>query len=148
MNIEEFWDGYKQKFGSDKEYCSAYYFCDNKDDANELAELVLAGKKKATASNYACYKHEDEPLPKPGELNIITDFDDNPLCVIETTNVEIIPFKDVSAEFAALEGEGDLSLEFWRRVHKRFFTEELKEIGLEFNEDIQVVCESFKVVYK
>lgn len=148
MDLKEFWDDYKKKFGSDKEYCYSYYFCDNKDDADELGELVFTGRKKATASNYVSYKHDNEPLPKAGDLNIITNFDGKPLCVIETTNVDIIPFKDVPEEFAALEGEGDLSLEFWRREHKRFFTDELKQIGMEFNEDILVVCESFKVVYK
>jgi uncharacterized protein YhfF len=44
--------------------------------------------------------------------------------------------------------EGDKSLKYWRDVHKKYFTKELKEIGKEFNEDMLVVCEEFDVVEK
>jgi len=39
-----------------------------------------------------------------------------------------------------------MSLEYWRRVHKEFFGEELKENNIEFSEDMLVVCEEFEVV--
>lgn len=65
---------------------------------------------------------------------------------MRTTKVYTVPFKDVSAEHAAKEGEGDLSLDYWREVHKEFFTEELEEIGESFSEDMLVVCEEFEVI--
>lgn len=45
------------------------------------------------------------------------------------------------------EGEGDMSLEYWRKIHRVFFTEELKDLEKEFTEDMMVVCEEFEVVY-
>ncbi|NCB41453.1 MAG: ASCH domain-containing protein [Clostridia bacterium] len=148
MTIKEYWTEFQKNTGSNKEYLEAFYFCDNKKDADELAALVLSGKKRATASNYILYEHDNETIPKPGELSIVTDFEGNPLCVIETTEVEIVAFKDVSPEFAAREGEGDASLSYWKDAHRRFFSRELKEIGATFNEDILVVCESFDVIYE
>jgi len=148
MTVDQYWKEFQIKIGTNKEYIEAFYFCNNEKDANELAELVLLGKKCATASNYLVYEQENESLPKSGDFSIVTDFTGKPLCVIETTEVEIVSFKDVTPEFAEKEGEGDLSLEYWRNAHKYFFTQELKEIGKEFCEDILVVCESFKVVYK
>ena len=53
----------------------------------------------------------------------------------------------MTAEHAFKEGEGDRSLAYWREVHKRFFTEELKEADLEFDEDMKLVCEEFEAVY-
>ena len=50
-------------------------------------------------------------------------------------------------EHAFKEGEGDRSLEYWREVHKKFFRECLEEYGLEFSENMKVVCEEFEVVY-
>lgn len=146
--IEEYWQRYlaENKNETATKY-SYYFFCDNEKDANELASLVVAGKKRATASNAYVYKHEGEPIPKIGDICIITDFYNYPRCIIKTIKVDIIPFNKVPAEFAALEGEGDGSLEYWRQGHKLFFTRECKEIGKPFTEDMPVVCEQFQVVY-
>jgi uncharacterized protein YhfF len=94
------------------------------------------------------YGEENEKIPKSGDLNIITDWEGNPVCVIENEKVSIIPFKDVDEYFAYRECEGDKSLKYWRDVHKEYFSKELKEVGKEFNEDMLVVCEEFDVVEK
>lgn len=97
--------------------CSAWHFCDNRTDADELAELVRAGTKRATAGALWTYEAGDEPLPQPGDLSVITDWDGRAVCVIRTVSVDIVPFAAVSPEFAAIEGEGDGSLEYWREGH-------------------------------
>ena len=58
-----------------------------------------------------------------------------------------MPFCEVTPEFAATEGEGDKSLAYWKKVHRRFFTEEMKEFGAVFSDSTPVVCEEFEVVY-
>lgn len=57
-----------------------------------------------------------------------------------------MPFKDVTADFAAAEGEGDGSLAFWRAAHAAYFTRECARLGRAFSEDMPVVCERFDVV--
>jgi|GEM_PF-2082915 len=52
----------------------AWHFCDNQADADELAELVVAGFKRATAGALWSYEAEDEPLPQIGDLSVITDW--------------------------------------------------------------------------
>ncbi len=52
-------------------------------------------------------------------------------------------FCDVGREHAYNEGEGDRSLEYWRKVHRDFFKRELEEHGLSFDENMLVVCETF-----
>lgn len=71
----------------------------------------------------------------------------DPKCVIETTNVRILPFKDVTYDICKLEGEDD-SLESWRKGHISFFKEEGKKSGYEFSEEMPVVFEEFEVVYQ
>ena len=56
----------------------------------------------------------------PGDLSIVTDWAGQALCVIETESVVLVPFNEVSAEFAATEGEGDGSLEFWTEGHRAY----------------------------
>ena len=140
MTAEEMW----RASGIDGEYI-AWGFGD---DADTLAKLVKNGIKTATCSAHVFYEIEDEDLPKKGDYNIILDSNENAVCIIKTINVYITRFNAVSEEHAYKEGEGDRSLEYWRKVHKEFLTEELKSLNQEFDENMELVCEEFEVVYK
>jgi uncharacterized protein YhfF len=109
---------------------------------------VLSGEKRATAGLLWSYEAEAEPFPEVGKLTVITDWSGAPKCIIETTAVEIKPFKDVDSRFAFEEGEGDKTLESWRKEHWKFFSAECNELDMEPNEDMPVVLECFKVVYR
>ncbi|SEA26122.1 Uncharacterized protein YhfF [Thalassobacillus cyri] len=115
-------------------------------DPDELAQLVIAGYKTATCSGYVFYELESEPLPATGEYSIILNSEDLPVAIIKTIQVEILPMNEVSEEFAIAEGEGDRTYRYWREVHERFFKQELKEIGMEFSENMLLVCERFELV--
>lgn len=116
-------------------------------DPDALAELTRAGIKTATASAGVWYEGGEEPLPRAGEYSVILDSRDEAVCVIRTTRVYTVPFDQVGAEQAYREGEGDRSLDYWRRAHEDFFRAELEEAGLEFSPSMPVVCEEFEVVW-
>ena len=113
-----------------------------------LAQLVVTGHKTGTSSLHLLYEMSNEPLPSINEYSIILDSNDNAVCVIKNINVEVIPFNEVTSVHAYKEGEGDKSLNYWRRIHKEFFTKCLSQIGIEFTEDMKVVYEEFEVVLK
>ena len=147
---EEYWKKFINSLPEDAEKPEkheAWYFCDSEDCANELGELVRTGIKTGTASLVYWYEVEGEVLPQPGDYSVITNWDGDPLCIIQTTSIEICPFNEVSAEHAFAEGEGDRSLAYWREVHWRYFSRECVELGKEPTETMPVVCELFKVVY-
>lgn len=81
-----------------------------------------------------------------GDHSIILDSGDNAICIIRTSKVYITTFDSVTEEHAYKEGEGDRSLSYWRKVHREFFTNELKEINRQFDEKMELVCEEFEVV--
>lgn len=123
-------------------------FCGGGEAGDRLASLVLAGVKTATSSAYRPYGLEGEEIPKAGEYSVILYDDGRAACVLRTTKVSVVPFKDVDERHAWLEGEGDRSLAYWRNVHLEFFGEELSSMGLTFDEDELVVLEEFEVVYR
>lgn len=57
-------------------------------------------------------------------------------------------FYEVQAEIAIAEGEGDLSLEYWRHVHAEIYQPHLKEWGVSSLEDATVITEYFTIVYR
>ncbi|NOY83573.1 MAG: ASCH domain-containing protein [Nitrospirae bacterium] len=131
---------------SPKAYTS-WHFGDSKNLANELLALVLAEKKQATASALWVHEHEGETIPKPGDFSVITNWAGEAKCILLTSVVEIIPFNEVTEAFASLEGEGDLSLKFWRKAHWDFFKNELARYGRQPSLDMPIVCERFECVY-
>lgn len=132
--------------GQDANYTS-WHFGNGGAMADELVALVLEGGKRATAGALWSYEAEGDAPPQVGEYSVITDGSGVARCIITTTSVEIIPFDEVTPEFAAAEGEGDRSLEYWREGHWRFFTLDLAQFGLEPHPKMPVVCERFEVVW-
>lgn len=143
MTAQEMWDCYRrcEKVSAD---WTAWAFGD---DSNTLAQLVLRGIKTATASAYPLYELEGEPLPQAGEYSVILNSREEAVCVIRTEKVTICPFNQIGQDQAWKEGEGDRSLESWREVHRKFFSGELEGLGLEFHEEMPVVCEEFVRVF-
>ena len=148
MTVEQFWSDFLQETGRENntKYFECFHFTSDEYWANELLLLVLIGKKRATTSSLWDYEKENEPSPKVGDLSIVTDWAGNPYCVIETTAVTVMPFREMTFEICSREGE-DECLETWKEGHTRFFTQGGKELGYEFTEDMPVVFEDFTVVY-
>jgi len=125
----------------------AWYFGHDAKLAAELVALVVVGKKRATASlKWSCERFP-EVAPVVGVLSVVTEFDGRPRAVIRTVQIDTTPFNAVSAEFAAAEGEGDGSLEYWRRGHWKFFGGECAQQGFTLSETMPVVCERFELLY-
>lgn len=126
---------------------SADYFCADEYNANLCAELIKKGEKLASCSLDIWYSQEGEERPETGHLQVVTDWHGEPQCIIKITEVSTCAFNQVSAEFAAAEGEGDKSYAWWRDAHWTFFSKECEELGIEMREDILLVLEHFEVVY-
>lgn len=145
MKVEEMWEEYRKINPSANHYEAWEYGSDNPD---LLAELTLKGIKTGTAGLYRFYEVENESLPMVDDYNVIYDSKGQAVCVTQTTKVTLKPFREVEADHAYKEGEGDRSLAYWRKVHQEVFSKELKEeINEDFSEDMVVVLEEFKVVY-
>ncbi len=114
-------------------------FGDGPELADELLQLVISGQKTATCGSYASYHQEKSPMV--GDYNVILDGRGKPACVTRTLSLRLIRYCDVTAEMAALEGEGDKSLTFWQQGHQEFFV----RTGT-FALDMWLVFEEFELV--
>ena len=125
----------------------SYYFCDNKKDADECAQLVVDGVKRATSTSMWWFETNKQLLPKIGDLAIVTDWQGIAKAVIETTKIEKIPFNKITSEYAEIEGEGDKSLAYWNKVHWDYYTREMNKKGQHPSIDMLLICEQFRTVF-
>ena len=113
----------------------AWAFCGGGEEGDRLADLVLAGTKTATSSAYRLYDLEGEDVPKVGGYSVILYDDEQAACVLRTTKVSIVPFKDVGERHAWLEGEGDRSLRtggkfIWRSLARSSLKQDLHSMKM------------------
>ena len=113
-----------------------FSFGDNPELADELAGLVLSGKKTAT-----CWAASQGLLTQVGKRMVMQDGAGRPLAIVETVELTQVRFPDVDAAFAYDEGEGDRSLAYWRKAHETYFS----RLG-QFTPDMLLWCERFRVV--
>ena len=148
-SVEILWNNYIADNPENKnmEIPISFYFCDNEIDADDCAQLVVKGIKRATATSLWWYEKNNEPLPRIGDKYIVTDWNGNAKAIIETIKIEQVPYNKITSEFAEIEGEGDKSLEYWKQVHKEYYTREMKPFNEQFDENMIIVCEHFKTVY-
>nr|WP_148251165.1 ASCH domain-containing protein [Raoultella terrigena] len=108
--------------------------------ADELVALVIAGKKRGTCGSLASYRQENPPVT-PGSFHIVLNGVGEPACVIRTLALRIIRFNEMTADLAALEGEGDLSLGYWQQAHRAFFEREGS-----WSPEMELVYEEFALI--
>lgn len=147
-DIKAFWERFLKKQGLDFsiKYNDAFTFGNNRDISNKLCQLVLDKKKTATASLFKSYEASNETPPKVGEYSIVVDYDNKPKCVIQTKAITIIPFNQMTVEICKRESE-DETLSSWKKGHSKFFSQDAKELGFEFDESMEVFFQDFELVY-
>lgn len=120
---------------------------------DKLVAAILRGDKIATASLLEEYQRVEEPLPKIGDIEVVIDSDENPVCVTRVTEVLCEPFGKVSDAHAIAEGEGFNDAKTWKSGHKEFWTSPefvagMGEPKVMIDDDTVVVLVSMEVIAK
>jgi uncharacterized protein YhfF len=149
-SVLQFWREYVDSLPPSQQSHEApadvFSFGDSKELADELIALVQEGVKTATCSALWTYEEDQKSIPQKGELSIVVDGAGIPVAVIETVEVFLAPFNEVTERFAWDEGEGDRSLAYWRQAHRNFFgRQRFKDRA--FHERMPLVCERFRVLH-
>jgi uncharacterized protein YhfF len=106
------------------------------DEADALLALALDGRKTGT-----CWAARHGELTHVGKRMVLRDSAGRARAIVETTALERRRFCDVDEAWARAEGEGDLTLGYWRETHRTYFEREGP-----FAEDMDLWCETFRIV--
>jgi uncharacterized protein YhfF len=147
QQLRAYWQGFVSGIGLSGRYVAAS-FGDSPALADELLELVLSGRKRATASLARDYRQLGaDPPPQAGDFVVWLDSSGRARCITRTTGVEVKPLSAVDDEFAWIEGEGDRSRSWWLDAHRRYFSRQAAREGFTMGDDIETVFERFEVVW-
>lgn len=149
-SVYSMWDAFikaKPEY-KDKSFDDSFYFCDNETDAQECATLVQQGIKKATSTSVWWFEKFNEAFPEVGNIYIITDWYKIAKAIVKVNQIDRVAFKDITEEYAAIEGEGDKSLKYWRKSHWEYYGREMAEFNDTPTEDMEIICEQFELIWK
>jgi uncharacterized protein YhfF len=146
-DIEPFWLEYQRACNVKVPGFAAAALGDTRALADEHAELVLRGVKRAQATLKRDFEKELDPLPQLGDHLVVLDGSGRPRAIVKTTHVELRHFNEIDDAFAFDAGEGDLTLRWWLTAHRQEFAERAEVEGFEVHEQIPLVLEWFEVVW-
>ena len=146
--VAAFWRAYCAHAGVDPATpLQVWHFGASAEMAHELADLVVNGPKRATASLADTNARFPHNAPVPGGYSVVTEFDGTPRAVIRTTWLDTRPLEDTDRMFAWDEGEGDRTLADWLDGHRAYFKRECESLGIAFHDRIPVVLERFELLW-
>ncbi|MBT8206493.1 MAG: ASCH domain-containing protein, partial [Eudoraea sp.] len=97
------------------------HFYDNEKDCEDSLKLVLSGTKKAISHSLLGLQLRKEPLPKIGDFTVITDWKGKARCIVRTVAVRLKPFFSIRQSYVKIEGEGNKSVENWKKSHWEYY---------------------------
>jgi uncharacterized protein YhfF len=148
--VAAFWAAFVAASGVRGEPLEAFGFGDSAEMADELADLVLAGTKRATAGAAADYARDTTnggAQPQVGDHSVVLRGDGTPVAVIRTTDTRVGPLSSVQEQFAWDEGEGERTREWWLEAHRSYFRRTFAARGWDYHDDLEIVFERFVVVW-
>lgn len=151
LTAEEFWQIFCEHnldLSLDDTDYSVWQFMNGEKGCNRLTALVRAKIKTATSSPKFTFEMDEVKIPEVGDYSVILDTDNEPQFILKDIAVTVKKFSEVDEDFAFKEGEGDQSLDYWKKSHKEYFTHLCEEYGTEFSEDMEIVCEEFEIVFQ
>ncbi len=150
--VRNFWDEFLAQTDdpddANARFFEAFKIGSTEDAADAGARLILSGTKTATSSLLWTYEAAGTPPPAEGALSIVMNGRGEPVCIVETTWLAVLPFADADEPFARDYGEWDGTLETWRQKCWSHYAKECEALGRLPSQDMPLVCERFRVIFR
>ena len=110
------------------------------DAAERAAQKILSGEKRAMIYPECGYRAALHAHPAIGDLNVVVDWNGNPVCVIETAQVRALAAGDITEEQFSMTAE-DANIGAWLDdVIRR----EIEELGGSLHSQTGLIMEEFR----
>jgi uncharacterized protein YhfF len=149
--IQAYWEKYLSTLPESERhqhYFEANSWGNSDELADRIASLIVSGVKTTTSSLLWSQQKHQWTIEQAGDKSIVLNSQKTPVCIVETVQIFIKPFNEVDAEFVYNYGEGDRTLNFWHQNIWEYYQQECAKLGREAEENMPMICQMFKVIYK
>jgi uncharacterized protein YhfF len=129
--------------GEGARYFSPMSIGSTPEHADEGAMLILSGVKTLTSSPF--WDYPDGKIPFVGALSVLLDGARKARAIVETTSVEIMPFRAIDENRAQDYGEGERTADWWKIAMGKYYQASAARHGAAFTEDTPIIWEWFVV---
>ena len=147
QNIVTFW----REFDAGLERAEQFYDAFQVGFTPALADVgalhVLDGSKRSTSSLLWEYEQSGRAPPHKGALSVLLDGLCRPVAVVESIDVQVVPFDAVDADFCAAYAEGDGSKEGWLALNWSIYTAQCGQLGRTPSMVMPLVCEWLEFIF-
>jgi uncharacterized protein YhfF len=112
----------------------------------QIFALIRAGDKTGTFTLPWIVDRTQQPTPRVGDAIILIDFDGTPTMLIRLTDIEDVPFGEITNEHTAVDGPPVRDVAIWRPLHTQYWNAMLAPFDLSVSDDMPVWIEKFEVL--
>lgn len=126
---------------------SSYYFGNTKEEANAAVTRICLGEKNGCVSFPQAFEAQKTPCPQAGDYAVITDFAGNGICIIQILWVEELSLPRAYSVYRRMDTVTQSQAQ-WVEAKQAQQKQVCKELNLPWQEDLPVLLESFREVFK
>jgi uncharacterized protein YhfF len=115
--------------------------------SNVILPLILSGEKTGTFALESEFEHAPTEVPRAGDHYVVTHFGGEPALLYRLTEVERVPFAQISHAHVQVEGPNARTVPVWRKIHWAYWGGILRAQGREPREDMPVLFQRFEVIF-
>lgn len=116
------------------------------ESTRQIFALIRAGDKTGTFTLPWIVDRTDQPTPHIGDAIILIDFDGTPTMLIRLTDIEDVPFGEITNEHTAVDGSPVRDVAIWKPLHTQYWNAMLAPFDLSVSDDMPVWIEKFEVL--
>ncbi len=150
--VQDFWNAFLAQSDDPQDaearFFEAFQIGATEEDADEGAHLIDLGAKTATSTLLWEIEVDGSRMPSEGDLSIVLNGRNEPICVVETMWLAVQPFSLADEKFACEYGEWDCTLPTWRKECWAYYSEQCEALGRSPSEEMPLVCERFRVIFR
>jgi uncharacterized protein YhfF len=112
-----------------------------------IVPLILSREKTGTFALESEFEHSPNEAPKVGDVYVVTHFGGDPALLYRVTEVERVPFSQISHAHVQVEGPNARTVPVWRKIHWDYWGATLRAQGREPSEQMPVLFQRFEVIF-
>lgn len=116
------------------------------ESTRQIFELIRAGDKTGTFTLPWIVNRTEQPAPRVGDAIILIDFDGTPTMLIRLTDIEEVPFGQITNQHTAVDGPPVRDIAVWKPLHTQYWNAMLEPFDMSVSDDMPVWIEKFEVL--